>query len=78
MFNKVIVAAILGALPTTFACLGYEGGLPTPTENRQISEPIYVKSGEVFDGGWAKYDRNPTSCREQQEGGTSSVEFHLN
>ncbi|KAL3300199.1 pectate lyase [Colletotrichum asianum] len=77
MFNNIVVAAILGALPTTFACLGYEGGLPTPTENRQISAPIYVKSGEVFDGGWAKYDRNPTSCREQEEGGESDTAFVL-
>ncbi|KAJ0337777.1 hypothetical protein COL922a_006375 [Colletotrichum nupharicola] len=77
MFNNIVVAAILGALPTTFACLGYEGGLPTPTENRQISAPIYVKSGQVFDGGWAKYDRNPTSCREQEEGGESDTAFVL-
>ncbi|KAI8179649.1 hypothetical protein K4K54_002952 [Colletotrichum sp. SAR 10_86] len=77
MFNNIVIAAILGALPTTFACLGYEGGLPTPTENRQISAPIYVKSGEVFDGGWAKYDRNPTSCREQEEGGESDTAFVL-
>ncbi|KAI8304839.1 hypothetical protein K4K61_005857 [Colletotrichum sp. SAR11_59] len=77
MFNNIVVAAILGALPTTFACLGYEGGLPAPTENRQISAPIYVKSGEVFDGGWAKYDRNPTSCREQEEGGESDTAFVL-
>ncbi|KAF4900286.1 putative pectate lyase F [Colletotrichum viniferum] len=77
MFSNIVVAAILGALPTAFACLGYEGGLPTPTENRQISAPIYVKSGEVFDGGWAKYDRNPTSCREQEEGGESDTAFVL-
>lgn len=65
----VLAVALLGALPTSLACLGYEGGLPKATSNKQISAPIYVKSGEVFDGGWAKYDRNPTSCREQVEGG---------
>lgn len=71
MLSKIIVltGALLGALPMTLACLGYEGGLPKPTSNKQISAPIYVKSGEVFDGGWAKHDRNPTSCREQVEGG---------
>ncbi|KXH68744.1 polysaccharide lyase family 3 [Colletotrichum salicis] len=72
----VLTAALLGALSTTLACLGYEGGLPKATSNKQISAPIYVKSGEVFDGGWAKYDRNPTSCREQVEGGGGcNIEF---
>ncbi|KAL2875718.1 hypothetical protein SGCOL_009029 [Colletotrichum sp. CLE4] len=40
----VLAAALLGALPTTLACLGYEGGLPKATSNKQISAPIYVKS----------------------------------
>ncbi|KAK7440342.1 hypothetical protein CaCOL14_007997 [Colletotrichum acutatum] len=73
----VLTAALLGALPTTSACLGYEGGLPKATSNKQISAPIYVKSGEAFDGGWAKYDRNPTSCREQVEGGEKDTAFVL-
>lgn len=74
MFAKAgTLATLLAALPTALACLGYEGGLPKATSNKQISAPIYVKSGQVFDGGWAKYDRNPTSCREQQEGGMISL-----
>ncbi|KAF4778798.1 polysaccharide lyase family 3 [Colletotrichum scovillei] len=79
MLSKIVVltGTLLGALPMTLACLGYEGGLPKPTSNKQISAPIYVKSGEVFDGGWAKYDRNPTSCREQVEGGEKDTAFVL-
>ncbi|KAF6803675.1 pectate lyase [Colletotrichum sojae] len=78
MFAKAgTLAALVAALPTALACLGWEGGLPVATSNKQISAPIYVKSGQVFDGGWAKYDRNPTSCREQQEGGESDTAFVL-
>ncbi|TQN69675.1 putative pectate lyase F, partial [Colletotrichum shisoi] len=51
--------------------------LPKATSNKAISAPIYVKSGQVFDGGWAKYDRNLTSCRSQQEGGEADTAFVL-
>ncbi|KAJ0304714.1 hypothetical protein Brms1b_011121 [Colletotrichum noveboracense] len=66
MFSKPIFAAVavLAAIPTALGCLGYEGGLPTPTSTKKISAPIYVRAGQVFDGGWAKYDRSPTSCEK--------------
>ena len=63
--------ALLAAAPTSLACEAYADGLPTATENVALSEPIYVKAGEVYDGGWRKFDRNPTSCNDQSEGGTS-------
>lgn len=72
---RLIALALLGAAPTALACLGWEGGLPVPTSTKQISAPIYVKAGEVFDAGWAKYDRNPTSCKEQTEGGEKDTAF---
>ncbi|TDZ74763.1 putative pectate lyase F [Colletotrichum trifolii] len=72
-----LTLALLSALPSTLACLGWEGGLPKATSTKQISAPIYVKSGQVFDGGWAKYDRNPTSCNEQVEGGEKDTAFVL-
>lgn len=74
MFAKAGTLALLAAAaPTALACLGYEGGVPVPTENVAISAPIYVKAGEVFDGGWRKYDRNPSTCNDQSEGGMSYV-----
>lgn len=78
MFAKsgAAVIALLGALPAASACLGYTGGVPVPTSTKQISAPIYVKAGEVFDAGWAKYDRNPSSCNGQGEGGMWNA-FHL-
>lgn len=69
------IAAVMGGLPAARACLGYDGGLPEATETIQISEPIYVRSGEVFDAGWAKYDRNPSTCNEQVEGGEADTAF---
>ena len=73
MFAKTtqLLVALLAAAPTTLACLGYEGGVPTPTENVALSEPIYVKAGEIYDGGWRKFDRNPSTCQDQKEGGMS-------
>lgn len=67
-----LALALLGAAPTALACLGWTGGLPTPTDTRRISAPIYVRAGEVYDGHWVKYDRNPTTCREDVEGGEFS------
>jgi hypothetical protein len=66
-----VTLALLAAAPTALACLGYEGGVPVPTENVAISAPIYVKAGEVYDGGWRKFDRNPSTCNGQGEGGMS-------
>lgn len=67
-----ITLALLAAAPTALACLGYEGGVPKPTKNVAISAPIYVKAGEVYDGGWRKFDRNPSTCNGQSEGGMSA------
>lgn len=71
MFVKAgaAVLALLGALPVTFACEAHTGGVPVATSTKQLSEPIYVKAGEVYDGGWAKFDRSPSSCSDQGEGG---------
>lgn len=75
MFAKSahLLLAVLATAPTSLACLGHEGGVPTPTENVAISEPIYVKAGEIYDGGWRKYDRNPSTCQDQSEGGMSTT-----
>lgn len=65
-----LALALLGVVPAALACNGWTGGLPVPTDTRRITAPIYVRAGEVYDGHWVKYDRNPTTCRDQQEGGT--------
>jgi hypothetical protein len=65
--------ALLAAAPTALACLGYEGGVPKATGNVPLSAPIYVKAGEVYDGGWRKFDRSPSTCNGQGEGGMSLV-----
>lgn len=61
---------VIGAtlIPAALACLGYEGGVPTPTSSKTISSPITIEAGEVFDAGWVKYDRGSGAC-EDGEGG---------
>ncbi|KAF6827255.1 pectate lyase F [Colletotrichum plurivorum] len=76
-FSKTGLVSLLAALPTTLACLGYEGGLPTPTSTKTNSKVIEVKAGQVFDGGWAKYDRGSGACNEQAEGGDADAVFLL-
>jgi hypothetical protein len=61
-----VVAAAL--IPAALACLGYEGGVPTPTDEKTISSPITIGAGETFDAGWVKYDRGSGAC-EDGEGG---------
>lgn len=73
--NARLVTLALAAAPTALACLGWEGGLPVATGNVQLREPIYVRAGEVYDGGWQKFDRNPSTCSDQQEGGESDTAF---
>ena len=67
MLSKLGLVSAL--LPAALACLGYEGGVPTPTDHVSSSSVIRVEAGEVFDGGWKKYDRGSGACNEQTEGG---------
>ena len=60
--------SFVAAVPAALACLGYEGGVPTPTGSKTLSEPMYIGAGETFDAGWVKYDRGK-KCGCQAEGG---------
>ncbi|CAG9949159.1 unnamed protein product [Clonostachys rosea f. rosea IK726] len=68
--------ALAGLVPAVLACLGWEGGLPTPTSSKTISAPITIGAGETFDAGWVKYDRGSGAC-EDGEGGDSDAVFLL-
>jgi hypothetical protein len=74
MLAKLALLAAASA-PTALACLGYEGGVPKPTNNVPLKAPIYVKAGEVYDGGWQKFDRSPSTCNGQGEGGEKDTAF---
>jgi hypothetical protein len=75
MLSKIALASTL-ILPTALACLGYEGGVPTPTAHYSNSSPIEIGEGEVFDAGWAKYDRGSGACSDG-EGGNDDAVFIL-
>lgn len=66
--------ALASALPVALACLGYEGGVPVATASHSNSAPITVKSGQVYDCGWARYDRGSGACGDG-EGGDSDAVF---
>lgn len=76
-FSKVGIVAMLAALPSTLACLGYEGGLPTPTSTKTNSAYIEVKAGQVYDGGWAKFERGSGACTSGEGGKTSARTFKM-
>ncbi|CAH0004291.1 unnamed protein product [Clonostachys byssicola] len=77
MYSPARFAIVLvGLVPTALACLGWEGGLPTPTSSKTISAPITIGAGETFDAGWVKYDRGSGAC-EDGEGGDSDAVFLL-
>ncbi|KAK1593527.1 pectate lyase F [Colletotrichum navitas] len=56
------IVAFLVALPTALACLGYEGGVPVATSAKTNNKYIEVKAGQIYDGGWARFDRGSGSC----------------
>jgi hypothetical protein len=71
MLSSTQLASLVAfLLPTAQACLGYTGGIPTPTKSISNSAVINVAAGATFDGGWAKYDRGSGACNDQAEGGT--------
>ncbi|KAI1499845.1 putative pectate lyase F [Biscogniauxia marginata] len=72
-----LLLAAAPALPVALACLGYEGGIPAPTDHHSNSKVIEIAAGEVFDAGWAKYDRGSGACNGQSEGGWEDAVFYL-
>ncbi|RGP69631.1 pectate lyase [Fusarium sporotrichioides] len=70
------ILAVLSALPSALACLGYTGGVPKATGTKSLSAPRYLKKGEVFDAGWVRYDRG-VKCSGQSEGGEKDAVFVL-
>lgn len=69
MLSSMKLGLLSALLPAALACLGYEGGVPTPTSTKSNSAVIEVAAGAVFDGGWARYDRGSGACSGQTEGG---------
>lgn len=61
---SLLQLALVGAslISSTQACLGWEGGLPTPTGTKTNSAAIKVGAGQVYDGGWQKFDRGSGAC----------------
>lgn len=74
--NTCLAQFIIG-LPAALACLGHEGGVPEPTDHISNSNVIEIGAGEVFDGGWAKYDRGSGACNGQNEGDYKDAVFLL-
>ncbi|KAF5006936.1 hypothetical protein FDECE_6712 [Fusarium decemcellulare] len=72
MLSKLFLTATL--LPAALACLGYEGGVPKPTDTKSLSSPMKIPAGTVFDAGWVKYDRGSGACTGG-EGGESDAVF---
>ncbi|KAL4892801.1 putative pectate lyase F [Aspergillus ambiguus] len=72
--NAVILSIIL---PRAMACLGYEGGVPVPTAHYSNSKVIEIAAGQVFDAGWAKYDRGSGACSGDSEGSWEDAVFYL-
>ena len=56
------------------ACNGHTGGVPKPTRTVTNNAYINVPAGTVFDGGWARYERESGACSGSTEGGTCSTE----
>jgi hypothetical protein len=53
MYSSTFIT-FLAALPATFACLAYTGGLPKHTGTKSLSSPQYIKKGQTFDAKWVK------------------------
>jgi hypothetical protein len=66
LFKFGLVAVAL--VPSTLACLGYEGGVPKATDTHSNSNFIEVKAGQVYDGKWARYDRGSGACGSGEGG----------
>ena len=75
MLSKLVPLPFL--LPIVLACLGYEGGIPTSTAHHSNSAVIEIAAGEVFDAGWAKYDRGSGACKGSTEGDWRDAVFYL-
>lgn len=62
--HSATLVAVLAALPSTFACLAYTGGLPKHTGTKSLSAPQYIKKGQTFDAKWVKVSRMPRDSHQ--------------
>ncbi|KAI1358550.1 pectate lyase [Xylaria arbuscula] len=76
MFSPSKLLALTASIPAALACLGYEGGVPTPTGTKTLSSPYRISAGQTFDAGWVKYDRGSGACNDG-EGGDDDAVFIL-
>lgn len=76
MPSTATLFAFAAAVPAALACLGYDGGLPTASGSKSLTEPQYIAAGETFDAEWVKYDRGSGACGSG-EGGEADTVFVL-
>ncbi|OHE98617.1 pectate lyase [Colletotrichum orchidophilum] len=86
-FPKVCIVALLAAVPSTLAFLGYEGGVPVATYTKTNGNYIEVPMATVYDGDAAAVFlpsrhatlKNATIGKNQKEGlhcgGSCTLEF---
>lgn len=77
MYSSAKLVALAASLPAAMACLGYDGGLPTASGTKSLTEPQYIEAGQTFDAQWVKYDRGSGACGGQSEGGEADTVFVL-
>ncbi|GAB7358740.1 hypothetical protein MBLNU230_g3969t1 [Neophaeotheca triangularis] len=76
MYSAKALVGLAAILPVAFACEAYEGGVPDPTGS--VSNPeVIIVNGEVYDGGWQRFDRGPGACQGQTEGDWGDAVFYL-
>jgi len=72
IFTLLASAALVSAqntnLVTTF---------PSPTATTHLAAARTIAAGQTFDGGMRQWDRNPSTCNDQAEGGEADAVFIL-
>ncbi|KAF2754901.1 pectate lyase [Pseudovirgaria hyperparasitica] len=73
IFLVALVSTALAATTNT----GLQTTFPSPSGTTNLAAVKTVAAGASFDGGMKQWDRNPSTCNEQAEGGDSDAVFLL-
>ncbi|KAF1950906.1 pectate lyase [Byssothecium circinans] len=77
MHSQALFAAVLAGLAAAQTNTNLQTVFPASTGTTNLPAARTLAAGEVLDGGMMKWDRSPSTCSEQFEGGDADAVFVL-
>ncbi|KAF2248019.1 polysaccharide lyase family 3 protein [Trematosphaeria pertusa] len=75
--QALFVASLVGLAASATTNTNLQTSFPTPSSTTNLAAVKTIAAGQSFDGGMMQWDRNPSTCNDQAEGGDADAVFLL-